>query len=103
MFRLLGAKTFLFTIGVLGMLGTASAQYSSGTMSGSTGSTVILQHNYHIGFERPESWGLKYFGSASLLSGMPAPAPPEGYRFGTITVGLETDWLPQLDEGQRRI
>src|SRR5690348_11080223 len=45
--------------------------------------------NYHLGFDRPEAWGLKYFASASLLSGLQPPAPPEGYHLGSITVGFE--------------
>jgi hypothetical protein len=96
MYRLVGAKTLLSTLGVFGMLaGTAAAQSSSGAAS--------LNNNYHISFERPEAWGLKYFASSSLLSGLPAPAPVEGYRFGTVSVGLEMDWLPQLDAGQQHI
>jgi hypothetical protein len=59
--------------------------------------------NYHLGFEQPEAWGLKYFASTTLLSGLQPPEPPEGHRFGSITVGLETSWLPTLDDGQRRI
>jgi hypothetical protein len=109
MFGLRRAKTFLLTLGAFGMLaGVAGAQSSGGTTGGSTGtagsgSGLIVRNNYHIGFERPEAWGLKYFASTSLLSGLPAPPPAEGYRFGTITVGLETDWVPQLDAGQQRI
>jgi hypothetical protein len=62
-----------------------------------------LNNNYHVGFDRPEAWGLKYFASSSLLSGLPAPPGPEGYAAGSITVSLEMDWLPQLDAGQERI
>jgi hypothetical protein len=67
------------------------------------GTTTIFNGNYHIGFERPEAWGLKYFASASLLSGMPAPASGEGLHAGSISVGFEMDWLPQLNAGQERI
>ena len=110
MFRLIGARTFLFALGVFGMLaGTAGAQYAGGTAGGggakaaAGGGPAKLDNNYHIGFERPEAWGLKYFASSSLLGGLPAPPPGEDYRFGAITVGLEMDWLPQLDAGQQRI
>jgi hypothetical protein len=71
-------------------------------MGGASGA-VLPYNNYHLGFERPEAWGLKYFASASLLSGLPAPQEPEGYRVGTITVGMEMDRLPQLNAGQERI
>ena len=60
-------------------------------------------NNYHLGFERPESWGLKYFASTTLLSGLQPPEPTEGRSIGSVTVGLELGWLPALDEGQTRI
>jgi len=60
-------------------------------------------NNYHLGFERPEAWGLKYFASTTLLSGLQPPEPTEGRRVGSVSVGLELGWLPSLDEGQTRI
>ncbi len=62
-----------------------------------------FHQNYHIGFDRPEAWGLKYFASASLLSGLPAEPSPENHRVGSITVGVELGWMPGLDSGQQRI
>ena len=59
--------------------------------------------NYHVGFDRPEAWALKYFTSTSLLSGLQPPEPSEGYRVGSVSVGLEMDWLPQLDAGQTQV
>src|SRR5262252_7574729 len=73
------------------------------TAMAQTAGTTIFHNNYHIGFERPEAWGLKYFASASLLSGLPPVDPAEGHKVGSITVGLEVGWLPALDEGQRMI
>jgi hypothetical protein len=103
--------------------GTATAQYGgspgggtagggASTGSGSTGSapggstSAVSQYNfhssYHIGFDRPEAWGLKYFASTSLLSGLPVPEA-EDHRVGSISLGLEVGWLPSLDAGQRQI
>ncbi len=100
-------KCMAAVMGILGFLaGAASAQYSGGTtgsMSGATGNAAEYHNNYHISFERPEAWGLKYFASASLLSGLPAPPPSEGAKVGSISIALEMDWLPQLDAGQQRI
>jgi hypothetical protein len=79
------------------------AMLAVGASAQSGGGTTIFNGNYHIGFERPEAWGLKYFASASLLSGMPAPASGEGLHAGSISVGFEMDWLPQLNAGQERI
>ena len=71
-------------------------------MAQSTGGPVVIQRNLHVGFDKPEAWGMKYFTSATMLSGLPVPEP-EGHRSGSITVGLETGWLPRLDIGQRTI
>lgn len=56
--------------------------------------------NLHIGFDRPEAWALKRFVAATLPSTMPPVAPAELRNVGTISVGLEADWIPMLDEGQ---
>lgn len=74
-----------------------------GPTSGGPTSIYNFHSNYHLGFDRPESWGLKYFASTSLLSGLQPPPPPEGYHLGSVTVGFEAGWLPQLDAGQRQI
>jgi hypothetical protein len=103
MFQLLRTRTFLSTVGIFAMLAGTTGAQTGATATGTNGATTFGK-NYHIGFERPEAWGLKYFASSSLLSGLPAPPPPlEGYRFGSITVGLELGWVPQLDAGQQNI
>jgi hypothetical protein len=83
------------------------AQYGGGTTgSGAameTANGTAFNRNYHIGFERPEAWGLKYFASVSLLSGLPAPPQSEESHVGAVTLSLEMDWLPQLNAGQERI
>src|SRR6267154_6869993 len=84
---------------------TALAQYGGPTGGGTTGgptSVYNFHSNYHLGFDKPEAWGLKYFASTSLLSGLPLP-PSEEHRTGSITVGFELGWLPQLNAGQRNI
>jgi hypothetical protein len=87
--------------------GTVGGGMGAGGTGGPAGagasSASSFNSNYHISFNRPEAWALKYFASTSLLNGLQPPEPPEGQRFGSITVGLETDWLPSLDAGQRRI
>ncbi len=97
-----------WVVGITAVLTTpVRAQYtgggpSTGATSGATG-VSSLRNNYHVGFDRPEAWGLKYFASASLLSGLPVPDSPEGHKAGALAVGFEAGWLPELDEGQRRI
>jgi hypothetical protein len=69
-----------------------------------TGQVVVRNPNYHVGFDRPESWGLKYFASTTLLSGLEPPTlTGEQRHAGSINISLETGWVPQLDAGQERI
>src|SRR5579875_454140 len=83
--------------GALLLTVNVSAQYAA------TSSTTVFNNTYHIGFDRPEAWGLKYFTSATMLSGFETPEPLAGYHAGSITVGLEFGNLPTLDAGQQRI
>src|SRR5882724_11022734 len=105
-------RLFLCVVGVASVLAIdAMAQYGgsgSGTTSRATtggGPTSVydFHQNYHIGFDGPEAWGLKYFASTTLMSGLQPPEPSEGHRVGSVTVGFEMGWLPTLDDGQRRI
>lgn len=46
---------------------------------------------------------MKYFVSATMLSGLVPIDPSEGHRIGAVTIGLELGWLPTLDAGQTKI
>src|SRR5260370_38612940 len=52
---------------------------------------------------RPGGGGPKFFISQWLFGGLQPPDVSEVHRAGSISVGLETDWIPALDDGQRRI
>ncbi len=78
----------------------ARAQYTPAPVNG--GVTTFHQ-TYHLSFDRPEAWGLKYFASTTLLSGLLPPPPLEGTRLGSVNIAFELGWLPSLDAGQRRI
>jgi hypothetical protein len=83
---------------------TGGVTTGSGGMSGGGAASVYNFHgNYHLGFDSPEAWGLKYFASTTLLNGLQPPDSAEGSRPGAISIGLETGWLPTLDAGQTRI
>jgi hypothetical protein len=99
--RIRGLATSLMFAGVLGV--NALAQYSGGA-AGSGSSTGSTATNQHLNFDHPESWALKYFASATLLSGLtPAESSLEAQHPGSVTVGFEVGWLPTLDAGQRRV
>lgn len=90
------SKTFLYLAGMTVLVASnVVAQTSTGT--------TVFHDTYHIGFDRPEAWGLKYFASTSLLSGLQPPESHEGYRVGSVTLGFELGWVPALDAGQMRI
>ncbi len=52
----------------------------------------------HVAFDRPESWALAYFASATLLSGFETPHKRSP---GSLAAGLEVTWLPPLSDAQR--
>jgi hypothetical protein len=55
-------------------------------------------------FDSPKAWGLKYYASTTLLSGLQPPEPlTEGRRPGSVTVGLELDWIPSLNPDRARV
>lgn len=61
---------------------------------------IVIKETEFLHSERPEAWAMNYVTSATLLSGFGAPrsrAP------GSIEVGAELDWIPQLSSEQRRV
>src|SRR5215472_11050743 len=61
-----------------------------GATSGAGVTSVYNFHgNYHVGFDSPEGWGLKYFDSTTLLNGLQPPEGAEGHRLGSLNVSLE--------------
>jgi hypothetical protein len=92
-------RLVVWVIGITSVLSVRATAQGGGAIPGVT----PFGNNYHLGFERPEAWGLKYFASSTLLSGLGTPEPTEGHRVGSIAVGFELGWLPALDAGQQRI
>jgi hypothetical protein len=50
--------------------------------------------------DRPEAWAMNYFSSISLLSGLGTPFSREP---GSIEIGAELQWLPQLSKSLQRV
>jgi hypothetical protein len=109
-------RVFVHVIGIAALLtvdlmaqygggggGTGGGTSSSGTSGGGATTGYNFNSTYHVSFDRPEAWGLKYFASASLLNGLQPPESAEEHRLGSVTLGFEIGWLPTLDAGQRQI
>ena len=57
-----------------------------------------------VDFDSTEGWGLKYFTSATLMTGLQPPdSPLERRGVGSLTLGLETGWLPDLTAERARV
>jgi hypothetical protein len=89
--------------GVTGVLTVTAMAQNGGSASGATPGITPFGNNYHVSFDRPEAWGLKYFSSTTLLSGLQPPDSTEGHRFGSFSVGFELGSIPTLDAGQMKI
>jgi hypothetical protein len=61
---------------------------------------MVMNPTDHMSFDRPEAWALKYFTSATLLSGLETP---RAARPGAISIGFEAGWLPPLSETQQLV
>src|SRR5262245_50631822 len=60
--------------------------------------TKVISPSTHVGFDSPEGWGLKYFTSVTMMSGLTPPEPlDEQRKIGSFTLGLELGWLPALN------
>lgn len=60
----------------------------------------VLEGREVLDFDRPESWAMKYFGALTLLSGF---GPHRPLAPGTVVVGLEAAWVPELSLRQRTV
>jgi hypothetical protein len=65
--------------------------------------TRTITNIQHLNFDTPEIWALKYFTSATMLSGLQPPETPEMARIGGIVVGLEMGWIPALRPERARV
>lgn len=61
---------------------------------------VVIQNTEFLHSNRPEAWAMNYVTSITLLSGL---SVPRSRAPGSIEVGAEMDWIPQLSASQQRI
>ena len=61
---------------------------------------MVMSSIDQMRFDRPESWALKYFASATLLGGLDTPRTQ---RPGSVSIGFEAGWLPRLSDAQQLV
>lgn len=64
------------------------------------GAARTIGDRQELDFDRPEAWALKYFGAVAQPTWLGGPLP---VRAGSLRLGLEAEWIPRLDERQRRV
>ena len=60
----------------------------------------VVAETETLDFDRPESWGMKYYASLALLTSM---GVPEKRAAGSVELGFEGSLVPQLSDEERRI
>ena len=61
---------------------------------------MMMNSTEHLSFDRPVSWALKYFTSATLVGGLETPRTQKP---GSVSIGLEVGWLPRLTAPQQLV
>ena len=60
----------------------------------------VVAETETLDFDRPESWGMKYYASLALLTSM---GVPEKRAAGSVDLGFEGAYVPQMSDEERRI
>ncbi len=60
----------------------------------------VVAERETLDFDRPESWGMKYYASLALLTSM---GVPERRAAGVVDLGFEGSYVPQMSDEQRRM
>lgn len=61
---------------------------------------IVISDTEFLDSDRPEAWAMNYFTSVTLLSGL---SVPHSRAVGSIELGAELDWVPQLSRAQRQV
>ncbi|HZS41371.1 MAG TPA: hypothetical protein VFF06_31295 [Polyangia bacterium] len=62
--------------------------------------TETLTATQPLDFDRPESWAMKYFTTATIPSGM---GPPRPLKLGQLRISLEGGWIPAVSDEQATV
>lgn len=60
----------------------------------------VVRSTEHLDVDRPEAWAMSYFSSVSLLAGLGTPHSRDP---GSLELGFEADWIPQLSKSMKRV
>jgi hypothetical protein len=60
----------------------------------------VIRETEHLNSGRPEAWAMNYVTSVTLLAGLSVPRSRE---FGSVEIGAELDWVPELSPAERRV
>jgi opacity protein-like surface antigen len=61
---------------------------------------LVVDDTERLAFDRPESWGMKYYTSLTVPTAMGVPRERAA---GEVELGLEGGYVPQLSDAERRI
>jgi len=64
------------------------------------GPPEVRRFDEHLDFDRPEAWALQYFASVTLLTGF---GPPPAADPGSVELGLEVGWIPELGPAESQV
>ncbi|MEZ4416786.1 MAG: hypothetical protein R3E10_13640 [Gemmatimonadota bacterium] len=78
----------------------ASGILALGALLGASALQAQQCNQDELGFDCPESWGMKYYTSVSLFTGL---GVPERRAAGSFELGFEGGWVPQLSDDERRL
>lgn len=67
---------------------------------GDSGAQEVVKSTEHLDADRPEAWAMSYFSSVSLLAGLGTPHTRDP---GSLEIGFEADWIPQLGKSLKRV
>ena len=62
--------------------------------------SIVTAPTENLDFDRPESWGMKYYTSLALLTGMGVPERKEKWQ---VDLGFEGGQVPQMSDEERRL
>lgn len=68
--------------------------------AGAAGAQISIAPREDLGFDRPESWAMKWFGSVVSMTGL---GGPQDLPAGGWELALEGGWVPSLSEEKRRV